>query len=96
MPSVALKEIDGPFELLGVKVTPIPLVHGEMHVLGFRFGRAAYLTDFNAVPESSLALLQGLDDLILDALRDTPHPMHVTVEQALAVVAKLQPKRAEL
>jgi len=52
------------------------------------------MTDFNAVPESSMALLQGLDDLILDALRDTPHPMHVTVEQALAVVAKLQPKRA--
>jgi len=52
------------------------------------------MTDFNAVPEFSMALLQGLDDLILDALRDTPHPMHVTVEQALAVVAKLQPKRA--
>ncbi len=94
VPSVALKEIDGPFELLGVKFTPIPLIHGEMQVLGFRFGRAAYMTDFNAVPESSMALLQGLDDLILDALRDTPHPMHVTVEQALAVVAKLQPKRA--
>jgi len=41
------------------------------------------MTDFNAVPEFSMALLQGLDDLILDALRDTPHPMHVTVEQAL-------------
>src|SRR5229473_544916 len=94
VPSVALKEIDGPFELLGVKFTPIPLIHGEMQVLGFRFGRAAYMTDFNAVPESSMALLQGLDNLILDALRDTPHPMHVTVEQALAVVAKLQPKRA--
>src|SRR5215467_6902747 len=47
VPSVALREIDGPFELLGVTVIPIPLVHGEMHVLGFRFGRAAYLTDFN-------------------------------------------------
>ena len=94
VPSVTLKEIDGPFELLGVKITPIPLVHGEMTVLGFRFGRAAYLTDFNSVPESSLALLQGLDDVILDALRDTPHPMHQTVEQALALVEKIKPKRA--
>jgi riboflavin kinase/FMN adenylyltransferase len=94
VPSVILKEIDGPFELLGVKITPIPLVHGEMTVLGFRFGRAAYLTDFNSVPESSFALLQGLDDVILDALRDTPHPMHQTVEQALALVEKIKPKHA--
>jgi riboflavin kinase/FMN adenylyltransferase len=94
VPSVALKEIRGPFELLGVKITPIPLEHGEMNVLGFRFGRAAYLTDFNALPESSLPLLNDLDDLILDALRDTPHPMHLTVQQALALVEKIKPKRA--
>lgn len=94
VPSVVLKEIDGPFELLGVKITPIPLEHGEMNVLGFRFGHAAYLTDFNALPESSLPLLHGLDDLILDALRDTPHPMHLTVQQALALVEKIKPKRA--
>jgi len=94
VPSVLLKEINGPFELLGVKITPIPLEHGEMQVLGFRFGNAAYLTDFNAVPESSMAMLQDLDDLVVDALRDTPHPMHQTVEQALALVAKLKPKRA--
>jgi phosphoribosyl 1,2-cyclic phosphate phosphodiesterase len=94
VPSVLLKEINGPFELLGVKITPIPLEHGEMQVLGFRFGKAAYLTDFNAAPESSLAMLEGLDDLVLDALRDTPHPMHQTVEQALALVDRLKPKRA--
>jgi len=94
VPSVVLKEINGPFELLGVKITPIPLEHGEMQVLGFRFGKAAYLTDFNAVPEASLAMLQGLDDLVLDALRDTPHPMHQTVDQALETIARLRPKRA--
>ena len=94
VPSILLREINGPFELLGVKITPIPLEHGEMEVLGFRFGKAAYLTDFNAVPEPSVAMLQDLDDLVLDALRDTPHPMHQTVEQALALVDKLKPKRA--
>jgi phosphoribosyl 1,2-cyclic phosphate phosphodiesterase len=94
VPSVTLKEIDGPFELLGAKITPIPLEHGDMQVLGFRFGRAAYLTDFSALPDSSLPLLKDLDDLILDALRDTPHPMHQTVAQALALLEKIKPKRA--
>src|SRR5207237_1907797 len=54
----------------------------------------AYLTDFSSMPESSLALLQGLDDLVVDALRDAPHPMHQTVEQALALIDRLKPGRA--
>ena len=94
VPSVTLREVDSPFELLGVKFTPIPLEHGEMQVLGFRFGQAAYLTDFSALPETSLPLLHDLDDLILDALRDTPHPMHQTVAQALALLKKIKPRRA--
>jgi riboflavin kinase/FMN adenylyltransferase len=65
-----------------------------MEVLGFRFGNAAYLTDFSSISESSMALLQDLDELIIDALRDMPHPMHQTVEQALALVEQLKPKRA--
>jgi riboflavin kinase/FMN adenylyltransferase len=94
IPSVTLHEVKGPFELLGIPIIPVPLRHGEMDVLGYRFGRAAYLTDFSRLPESSVPLLEDLDDLILDALRDVPHPMHQTVEQALALVDKLTPKRA--
>ena len=94
VPSVTLHLAKEPFELLGVHFIPIPLVHGTMEVLGFRFGRAAYLTDFSSVPDASLALLGGLDDLILDALRDIPHPMHQTVEQALALIEQLRPRRA--
>jgi riboflavin kinase/FMN adenylyltransferase len=94
IPSVKLHLIKGPFEAMGVRFVPVPLVHGEMEVLGFRFGRAAYLTDFSRLPESSAALLEGLDDLILDALRDVPHPMHMTVEQSLALIDRLKPKRA--
>ncbi len=94
VPLVDLHVVKGPFELLGVSIIPIPLVHGDLEVLGFRIGKAAYLTDFSALPESSAALLQGLDDLILDALRDIPHPMHQTVDQALALVQKLGPQRA--
>jgi phosphoribosyl 1,2-cyclic phosphate phosphodiesterase len=94
VPSVNLHLVKGPFELLGVKITPIRLVHGDLEVLGFRFGKAAYLTDFSELPESAMALLHDLDDLIIDALRDIPHPMHQTVEQALALVEKLGPRRA--
>jgi phosphoribosyl 1,2-cyclic phosphate phosphodiesterase len=94
VPSVQLNVIDGPFELLGLPIVPVPMFHGEMKVLGFRFGRAAYLTDFSSLPDSSMALLEGLDELILDALRDIPHPMHQTVDQALALVEKLKPRRA--
>ena len=94
IPSVSLHEVKGPFELLGIPFIPVPLLHGEMDVLGYRFGRAAYLTDFSRLPESSVPLLEDLDDLVLDALRDVPHPMHQTVEQALQLIDKLQPRRA--
>src|SRR5271167_1782846 len=94
IPSVSLHEVKGPFELLGIPFIPVPLLHGEMDVLGYRFGRAAYLTDFSRLPESSVPLLEDLDDLVVDALRDVPHPMHQTVEQALELLDKLKPRRA--
>ena len=94
IPVVDLHVVEGPFELLGVPFIPIPLVHGDLEVLGYRFGKAAYLTDFSSLPEASAELLHDLDDLIIDALRDIPHPMHQTVEQALTLVRMLAPKRA--
>ncbi len=94
VPSVTLNVIEREFELLGIPFTPVPMLHGDMKVLGFRFGRAAYLSDFSSLPDSSLALLEGLDELILDALRDIPHPMHQTVDQALALIERLKPRRA--
>jgi len=94
VPSVTLNTIVSPREFLGVSFIPIPVLHGDMEVLGFRFGRAAYLTDFSKIPDSSMALLEDLDVLVLDALRDIPHPMHQTVEQALAIIQQLKPRRA--
>ncbi len=94
IPSVTLHDATKAFELLGIEFIPIPLLHGDMEVLGFRFGRAAYLTDFSSVPDTSLALLHDLDELILDALRDIPHPMHQTVDQALVLIKTLNPRRA--
>jgi phosphoribosyl 1,2-cyclic phosphate phosphodiesterase len=94
VPGVEMRRIDGPFEIFGLRFTPVAANHGTQPVLGFRFGGAAYLTDFSSVPEPSKQLLQGLDDFILDALRYTPHPMHSNVAQSLALVAELKPKRA--
>ena len=94
IPQVTLRTVNGPFELLDTLWTPVPAEHGDMPVLGFRVGRLAYLTDFSRVPAESKPLLAGVDDLVLDALRDIPHPMHQTVQQALDLVAELRPRRA--
>ncbi len=86
--------IDGPFDLWGMRMVPLPVLHGDLPVLGFRFHRTAYITDFSAIPESTMAMLQDLDVLILDALRHNPHPTHSTVEQSLEIVNRLRPRRA--
>jgi phosphoribosyl 1,2-cyclic phosphate phosphodiesterase len=94
LPQVDLKPIVGPLELFGATFRPIPVIHGETEIFGFRAGGAAYLTDHSEIPEESLAKLQGLDILFLDALRHQPHPTHSTVDKSLSIVQRLQPKRA--
>jgi phosphoribosyl 1,2-cyclic phosphate phosphodiesterase len=94
LPLIDLHTIDGPFSLFDAQIVPIPAMHGTQPVLGFRVGKMAYLTDFSNVPASSKALLGGLDDFILDALRYVPHPTHSNVEQSLALVEELKPRRA--
>lgn len=86
--------IEGPFDLEGLTIIPVPVFHGNLPILGFRFGNAAYVTDVSAIPETSLPLLADLDVLILDALRHKPHPTHLSLEQALGVVEQLKPCRA--
>ncbi len=86
--------INGPFDLWGLKMIPIPLLHGKLPILGFRFHDTAYMTDVSEIPESSAPLLEGLDTLILDALRIKPHPTHFTLAQALQIVERLRPRRA--
>ena len=82
-----------PFDLLGVRIVPIRLLHGRWDVLGFRFGNVAYCTDTNKIPDESWPLLEGLDVLILDALRPKPHVTHFGLDEAVAVAQRLQPKR---
>ncbi len=95
-PSMAFQVIERPTEICGVTVTPIPLLHGRQKVLGYRIGDLAYCTDCSEIPPQSLPLLADLDLLVLDGLRYTPHPTHFNIEQALAAVAKIRPRRALL
>jgi phosphoribosyl 1,2-cyclic phosphate phosphodiesterase len=83
-------------ELHGAEFARVPVMHGAAEIAGFRFGRTAYLTDVSAIPEASFALLEGLDDLVLSALRHKPHPNHATVEQAVEWARRVGAKRTWL
>jgi phosphoribosyl 1,2-cyclic phosphate phosphodiesterase len=90
---VKLKPLEDRNTVDGVEFVRIPLLHGEMPINGFRFGNAAYMTDVSAIPESSFALLEGVEVLALSALRHQPHPSHATLEQALAWVQRIGAKQ---
>lgn len=90
---VELKHIEGPLDLFGVRFDPVIVIHGDAEIFGYRFGSAAYLTDFSRIPDSSLSQLQGLDVLFLDALRHHPHPTHSTVQQSLAIAEQVGAQR---
>jgi phosphoribosyl 1,2-cyclic phosphate phosphodiesterase len=91
---VSPRLIEGPFSVWGEELIPLPVFHGDLPVLGFKFRKAAYVTDFSEIPEETMSLLEGLDLLILDALRPKPHPTHSHLEHSLALVEKLKPARA--
>ncbi len=88
--------IAGPFEIAGRRFVPVPVVHGELPATGFRTGGFGYVADVKRIEIPSLALLRDLDVLVLNAVRDTAHPAHQTVVEALAVIAELRPRQAFL
>jgi phosphoribosyl 1,2-cyclic phosphate phosphodiesterase len=77
----------------GLPVTPIEVLHGSLPTLGYRFGRLAYVTDVSSVPEGAYRQLDGLELLVIDALRWRPHPTHFSIDEALAVVERVRPER---
>jgi phosphoribosyl 1,2-cyclic phosphate phosphodiesterase len=77
-----------------VEALPFLLEHGEIPALGLRFGALAYMPDLKAIPAESLRFLEGLDTLIIDGLRYKPHPTHLSVDEALALIEKMRPRRA--
>lgn len=93
---VELRSLEGEqsAEVAGARFQRVPLLHGDLEVAGFRFGSAAYLTDMSAIPETSLPLLQGLEVMIIDALRPQPHPSHATIAESLHWVERVRPRQA--
>jgi phosphoribosyl 1,2-cyclic phosphate phosphodiesterase len=89
-------EIKGPFTAATFPVIPIPLDHGTIPSLGFRFGPVAYANDVVALSDAAFDLMDGAEVLIVDAMRYRPHPTHAHLDLALDWIARLEPKRAFL
>ena len=97
VPSFDMHEIgDTPFLFKGVKIIPITVMHGQMPIVGFRIGSLAYVTDAKTIPDEEKEKLRDLDILVLNALRYKDHFAHLTVDEALALIEELKPRRAYL
>lgn len=96
VPQVRMHDIshEAPFEVEGIEVIPVRVMHYKMPVLGFRIGNLAYVTDAKTIDDKELDKLKGLDVLVLNALRIQPHISHFNLEEAIEMVNLLQPKRA--
>ncbi len=93
IPNLELHPIDtNPFAAAGIQITPIRVMHGLLPILGYRIGNMAYLTDLKSIPEEEYNKLEQLDVLIIDALRNKPHPSHESVQEALENIKRINPK----
>lgn len=90
VPSISLHNIsEQPFEVAGVMVWPLPVLHDKLPIIGFRVGRLAYVTDASLVPPETIALMSGADVLVLNALGPDPHHSHMNLEQAIGVARQV-------
>ena len=100
VPRVVFTEMTAPVEIGGARVTPIPVMHGEELIYGFRVdadGRSlAYIPDCSGIPEKSLRALENLDMMILDGLRHETHATHFTIEQCVEHLQRIGAKRSFL
>jgi phosphoribosyl 1,2-cyclic phosphate phosphodiesterase len=93
LPLLDLFAVAGPFCIGRAEIIPVPIVHGTRRVLGLRVGGFAYLTDCSEIPGPSWRLLDGLDVLVLDALRERPHPTHFNLEAAVEAAGRIGARR---
>ena len=95
VPSLDVTVIDTekPFSVGGVEVTPIPVMHGALPILGYRIGNVAYLTDILTLPDSSWPLLQGLDVLVTTALKQASNPGHMSLPEAIDFAQRVGARR---
>ena len=79
--------------IAGNEIMPIPIFHGGRQILGLRFGPFAYLTDCSRIPEGSWPLLHNLDVVVLDALRERPHPTHFSLSESVEAAHRIAARR---
>ena len=96
VPRIVPNLIEGDFNLLGLNVEPLTVTHGTLPVTAYRIGGFAYVTDCNVIPDETCSRLLGLDLMVIDALRFKTHPTHMTLDQSLGYIEKLEPRRALL
>jgi phosphoribosyl 1,2-cyclic phosphate phosphodiesterase len=96
VPQLEMFSVAGPFCLGRQEVIPVPVMHGERMILGVRLGRFAYLTDCSAIPDASWTLLEELDVVVLDALRERPHPTHFSLNEAVDAARRIGAARTYL
>jgi phosphoribosyl 1,2-cyclic phosphate phosphodiesterase len=90
IPQIDLHELDGePFEINGLKIIPIRVMHYKLEVLGFRIGNFTYITDANYIAPAELDKCRGTHTLVLNALRHEEHISHFTLEQAIDVAREV-------
>jgi phosphoribosyl 1,2-cyclic phosphate phosphodiesterase len=93
LPQLELFEIGGRFCIGHQEIMPVPIFHGDRAILGLRVGNFAYLTDCSRIPDTSWQLLEGVDLLVLDALRETPHPTHFSLSEAVRAAERIAARR---
>ncbi len=89
LPKVELRPLSGPFVFRGIEIVPVPVKHGVLDILGYRVGDLAYISDVSHIPPASLALLDGVRCLVVDAVRYRPHSTHFNLEQAIDVARRI-------
>lgn len=93
-PQLDVCEVSEPFTHDGIDITPLPVTHGDWTILGFRIGPFAYITDTNGIPDETMRLLEGVEELALDGLRPAPHhPTHFTIPESVDVAKKIGARR---
>lgn len=97
VPQLNLKTIENrPFSIQNIPITPIHLMHYKMPVFGYRIGNFAYITDANQISEEELKKLEGVDVLVINALRKTSHISHFSLDEAVEIINRINPKQAYL
>lgn len=95
LPRIELNPVRGgeAFDLFGARVTPLPVLHGELAIYGYRIGNLGYICDVSHIPDTTFALLAGIEYLIIDGLRTREHPTHFNFAQAIAAARRSGARR---